>query len=109
MKAYEDMIRAHGHRSMRRGTWCRPTTNGSRAWWWRRAVIDALDSLELRYPKVSAAQMRALKAAGRKELKGWLPCRGGGYNASYPCPRFNCGVNRHADPRLDPSPRGDFS
>ena len=34
MAAYEDMIRAPAGRR-RRGTWCRPTTNGSPAWWWR--------------------------------------------------------------------------
>ena len=68
MKAYEDMIR---HTATAAAPWF--VVPADNKWYTRLvvmgAVVDALDSLGLHYPKVSAAQVRALKAA-RKELKG---------------------------------------
>jgi PPK2 family polyphosphate:nucleotide phosphotransferase len=68
MAAYEDMIR---HTASRAAPWFVVPADSK---WFTRlvvmgAVVDALDGLGLQYPKVSAAQTRALKAA-RAELKG---------------------------------------
>jgi PPK2 family polyphosphate:nucleotide phosphotransferase len=68
MAAYEDMIR---HTASRAAPWFVVPADSK---WFTRlvvmgAVVDALDGLALQYPKVSAAQTRALKAA-RAELKG---------------------------------------
>ena len=59
-EAYEDAIR-HTAQSTRRGTSCPPITSGSRGWWWRPAVVDALEELDLTYPVVDAHKREELK------------------------------------------------
>ena len=68
MAAYEDMIR---HTASREAPWI--VVPADHKWVTRlvvlASVVDALEGLDLHYPRVSAAERRALKAA-RAELNG---------------------------------------
>ena len=64
-RAYEDAIRADQRRRTRRGTSCRPTTSGSRALVVAEAIVEALEELDLHFPKVDAAQRRELEGDAR--------------------------------------------
>ncbi len=59
MAAYDDLIRQTS-RPERPGSWCRPTTNGSPTWWWRGAVVQAMDRLKLEYPRVQGKALKEL-------------------------------------------------
>ena len=56
-------------RSTRRGTSCRPTTSGSRAWSWPRRSSTRMEGLDLAYPKIDAAKKQELAAARVALLK----------------------------------------
>ena len=66
MAAYEDMIRQPAAR-MRPGTWCRPTTSGSRACWSRGRLVEALERLDLEFPRIEGAALKELQTV-RKAL-----------------------------------------
>ena len=51
------------HATTRRGSSCRPITNGSRALAIAELVVDALESLDLAFPKPSKANLEALAEA----------------------------------------------
>ncbi len=51
---------------MRRGSWCRRTTNGSRRLIVVAAMIEALDAIDLKLPDLTPEQQAALDAARQK-------------------------------------------
>ena len=57
MDAYEEAIAATARR-MRRGSWCPPTTNGSRRLIVVAAMIEALEALDLHVPQPTAGSAR---------------------------------------------------
>ena len=66
MAAYEDAIRHTATPARAVVSSSRPTTSGSPAWW-SRAIVDALEKLDLRFPSIDEAR-RAELAHARSSL-----------------------------------------
>ena len=79
MRYYEETDPRDQPRRMRRGSWCRPTSK-----WFTRlvvvsALVEAMESLDLHYPKVDQS-IRAELQEARLALAAELPAKNGKKN-----------------------------